>query len=151
MVQQCFVLKLPQIQFIDSGWIFLQRWVPTVQTVKQTVEFLQLPLLDQFLTCPLLCNARCAVRVVKVVDISVVAQMQFPLVLNVQNTIEILQLQFIDKVIDACCAGPASSRVQSVRRQSRSHSCSSLKLDTVVHMPVVVQRQMPDGSDVRKL
>ena len=28
---------------------------------------------------------------------------------------------------------------------------ASLKLDTVVAMPVVVQRQMPGGSDVRKL
>ena len=35
---------------------------------------------------------------------------------TVQKTIEILQLQFIDKVFDVCCAGPASSRVQSERR-----------------------------------
>ena len=53
------------------------------------------------MTCPFLCNARCAVRVVKVVDISVVAQKQCPFVLAVQKTIEILQLQFIDKVFDS--------------------------------------------------
>ena len=41
--------------------------------------------------------------------------------------------------------------MQSVRRQLRFHSCSSLKLDTVVDMPVVVQRQMPGGSEGRKL
>ena len=38
---------------------------------------------------------------VKVVDISVVAQTQIPMVLPV-----FLQLQYIDKVIDDCCAGP---------------------------------------------
>ena len=85
-------------------------------------------------------------------DSSVVAQKQFLLVLIVQKTIVILQLQFIDKVLDVPVVQVRQvPRVQSVRRQSRSHSCSSLQLDTVVHMPVVVQRQMPDGSDVRKL
>ena len=49
------------------------------------------------------------------------------------KTKEILQLQF------------------SVRRQSSSHSCSPLSMDTVVAMPVVVQRQMQGGSNVRKL
>ena len=48
----------------------------------------------------------------------------------VQETIEILQLQYIDKVIDAGCAGPASSRVHTWRRQPSSHSCSPLKLWT---------------------
>ena len=73
-----------QIQFIDSGWIFLlcvQRRVPTVQTVQLIVEIPQVPLLDRFLTCPVIVQRRCAVRGVKVVDTSVVAQMQFPLVL----------------------------------------------------------------------
>ena len=89
---------------------------------------------------------------VKVVDISVVAQRQFPLVLTVQKTIVILQLQFIDKVFDVSVVQVQKvPRVQSVRRQSRSHSCRSVQLDTVVHLPVAVQRQMPDGSDVRKL
>ena len=41
---------------------------------------------------------------------------------------EIPQLQHIDKVIDVCCAGPADSLL-SVRRQSRSHSCSPFLLD----------------------
>ena len=42
-----------------------------------------------------------------------------------------------------------SSRVQTWRRQLSSHNCgSSFCVDTVVHIPVVVQRQMPGGSDV---
>ena len=69
--------------------------------MKQSVEFSQVPLLDQFLTYPLLCHMH-STRV-KVVDISVVAQMQIPF------TIEILQLQFIDKVVDVRCAVPAVS------------------------------------------
>ena len=40
------------------------------------------------------------------------------------ETIEILLLQYIDKSVDVGCASPASSLVHSVRRQSRSHSCS---------------------------
>ena len=53
-----------------------------------------------------------------VVDISVVAQRQFPLVLF-RKTIEILQLQFIDKVVDFVVQ-VQQVRVQSVRRQSSS-------------------------------
>ena len=63
-VPSSFDLKVPQIQFIGSGWIFLfcvQRHVPTVQTVQFSIEILQVPFLDWFLTCPLLCNARCTV------------------------------------------------------------------------------------------
>ena len=41
-----------------------------------------------------------ATRGAWVVDISVVAQMQFPMVLTVQKNIEILQLQSIEKVVD---------------------------------------------------
>ena len=47
-ISSSIVLKVPQIQFIDSGWIFLlcvQKQVPTVQTVQMTVEILQVPLL----------------------------------------------------------------------------------------------------------
>ena len=80
---------------------------PTVQTAQQTVETLQVPFLDRSLTCPLLCNARCAVRgrqgrrhLCRGAD--AVSLGPF-----VQKTIEILQLQFIDKVFDVCCAGPA--------------------------------------------
>ena len=62
----------------------------------------------------------------------------------VQKTIEILQLQFIDKVVVVCCARSSKfGCMQSVWRQSSSHSCSPLSMDTVVAMPVVVQRQMP--------
>ena len=61
----------------------------------------------------------------------------------VQQTTEILQLQYIDKVFDDLVVQVQQvPRVQTVRRQSSSHSCSSVQLDTVVHMPVVVQRQM---------
>ena len=69
---------------------------------------------------------------------------------SVQKIIEILQLRFIDKVVDVCCAGPAVLWMQSWRRQPSSQSCSPLSMDTVVAMPVVVQRQLPGGSDVRK-
>ena len=40
------------------------------------------------------------------------------------ETIEILLLQYFDKAVDVGCTSPASSLVQSVMRQSRSHSCS---------------------------
>ena len=44
---------------------------------------------------------------------------------------------------------PCRGGVQTWRRQLSSHSCSSsFCVDTVVHIPVVVQRQMPGGSDV---
>ena len=103
-------LKVPQIQFIDSGWIFLlcvQRQVPTVHTVQFSVEIPQVPLKDWFLTRPLSCNARCIYgcqvrghlcRGAEAVSLG-----------PVQKTIDIVQLQFIDKVFDVCCAGPASS------------------------------------------
>ena len=50
---------MPQIQFFDSGWLFLlcgQRRVLTVLTVQPIVEILQVPFLDRLFTCPLLCN-----------------------------------------------------------------------------------------------
>ena len=151
--QQFFVLKMPQIRFVGSGWIFLlcrtERYAQC-QTVHMTVETLQVPLLDWFLTCPLLCNARCTVSVVKVVDIPVVTQ-AILMVSTVLNTKEILQLQFIDKVFDVSVVQVQQVLGCSLWRQSRSHSCSSLIVDPVVHMPVVAQRQVPNGSDVRKL
>ena len=101
---------------------------------------LQVPFLDCLLTCPLLCNARCTVhgrqgrrhlcRGAEAVSHGAVPQ-----------TTEILQSQSIHKVFDVSFVHKFS--VQTVRRQSSSHSCSSLHLDTVVHMSVVVQRQMP--------
>ena len=122
---------VPKIQFIDSGWLFLlcgQRRVLTVQTVQPIVEIPMVPLLDWFLTCPL-CNVVHSSRV-KVVDTSVVAQMQIPLFLLI---IEILQLQYIDKVIDVGFAGPAVFGA----------IVEELSMDTVVAMLVVVQRQLP--------
>ena len=66
----------------------------------------------------------------------VVAQRWFPMVQAVQRTIEVLKLQFIDKVFDFWLQ-VQQVRVKSVRRQSSSHSCSPLNMDTVVAIPVV--------------
>ena len=44
--------------------------------------------------------------------------------LTIQRPLRFSLLQYIDKAVDVGCASPASSLVQSVRRQSRSHSCS---------------------------
>ena len=78
-VSSSFDMKVPQIQFIDSGWIFLlfAETGTTVQTVQFSVEMFQVPLLDRFLTCRY-CATPGAFTVVKVVDISVVAQRQSP-------------------------------------------------------------------------
>ena len=95
---QYFGLKVPQIQLIDGGWVFLlccRDVYPQYILFSTTVEILQVPLLDWFLTTP-----GAQFTVVKVVDRSVVAQRQFSLVPTVQQTTEILQLQFIDKVFD---------------------------------------------------
>ena len=80
----CFGLKVPQIQFIDSGWTFLlcvQRRVPTVQTVHMTFETIQVPFLDQVDMCVIVQRQVRSQRG-NVVDISVVARRQFPLVLR---------------------------------------------------------------------
>ena len=153
--QQSFfeVLKVPQIQFIDNGWIFLVCCRDGTHSANCAGDRRDSSgaALALVLDMPVVVH-RQVPTVVKVVDISVVAQRPFPLVLTVQKTIVILQLQFTDKVFDVRVVQVQQFlRVQSVRRQSRSHSCSSLQLDTVVHVPVVVRRQMPDGSDVRKL
>ena len=52
-----------------------------------------------------------------VVNIPVGAQRHFPWS-HVSEAIEILLLLFIDKAVDVGCASPASSLVQSARRQS---------------------------------
>ena len=64
---------------------------------------------------------------VKVVDNTVVAQRPFPMVQFSKQTTEILQLQSIDQVFDVLWCRSSSFPVQSVRRQSRSHRCNSLK------------------------
>ena len=57
--------------------------------------------------------------------------------------------QLLITVADVPVARSCSSRVQTWVRPLSSHSCiSSFCVDTVVHFPVVVQRQMPGGSDV---
>ena len=80
-----------------------------------------------------------------------VAQKQFPMVLTFQKTIEILQLQFIDKEFDVSVVQVQQFSGAVGEETVKLHSCSSLNLDTVVHMPVAVQRQLLGGSDVRKL
>ena len=84
----------------------MQRRVPTVHIVQLIVEILQVPLLDRFLTCPLLCNvgAQFACQGRRHLCRGADADFFGP---SVQKIIEILQLQFIDKVVDDCCAGPA--------------------------------------------
>ena len=74
-----------------------------------------------------------------------------PLGPSVHKIIEFLQLQYIDKVIDVWFAGPAvfgavveeTAELPQLRRFAQTL--------TGVAMPVVVQRQMPGGSDSRKL
>ena len=96
-----------------------------------------------------MCNAKCAVSVA----MSSTSLSWRGVSLGPQKPIEILQLQLIDKMVDFCCAGPADSSLLSVRRHSRSHSCSLSYscLDKVVDIPVGVQRQMLGGSECRKL
>ena len=53
---------------------------------------------------------------------------------SIQKLMEILQLQFIDKVVDVCCAG-----------------AKVFAWTLSLHMPLVVQRQLPGGSDGSKL
>ena len=82
----------------------------------------------------------------------------------VQKTIEMLQLQYIDKVIDVCCAGPASSsaiceetveirqlqlvefwtrllHARCVQRQVPWWSMSWRSSSTVMDVPVILQRR----------
>ena len=69
---------------------------------------------------------------------------------SVQKIIEILQLQYIDKVIDVWFAGPAvfgavveeTAELPQLRRFAQT---------LALHMPVVVQRQLPGVSDGSKL
>ena len=66
---------------------------------------------------------------------------------TVRLTMDIPQL--LITVADVPVARSCSSRVQTWGRPLSSRSCSlSFCVDTVVHVPVVVQRQMPSGSDV---
>ena len=66
------------------------------------------------------------------------------------NTTEFLRLQFIDKMNEVSVVQVQQVLWGSLWRQSRSHSCSLLIADIVVRMPVVEQRQVPNGSDVQK-
>ena len=69
------------------------------------------------------------------------------MVQTVRLTMDIPEMLYT--VADVPVVRSCSSRVQTWRRLLSSHSCgSSFCVDTVVHFPVVVQRQMPSGSDV---
>ena len=61
---------------------------------------------------------------------------------SVQKNTEILQLQYIDKVIDIWVCRPCSIRC-SREGDSRAPSVAPFSMDTVVALPVVVQRQLP--------
>ena len=101
----------------------LQRRVPTVQTVQTIVETLQVLLLDWFLTCPLLWIARCHSSRLSRSSTSLSWRrgsfplfrrpLRFPMLIGKVFDVSVVQVQ-------------QDPRVQSVRRQTRSHSCSSL-------------------------
>ena len=111
------------------------RGVPQLQYLANVLtcpyRCMRVQFLDRFLTCPLLCNARCLYGC-QVVDISVVAQTQIPMV---RFTTEILQMQYIDKVIDVCCAGLRCAL--SVETVEIPQLQARFFLDHVVDMPVV--------------
>ena len=83
------------------------------------------------LTCPLLCNAKCAVSLACRRH-PVVAQTQIPMV---RFTTEILQMQYIDKVIDVCCEGPRCAL--SVGDTRDPTVAARFFSDQVVDIPVV--------------
>ena len=126
---------VPQIQFLDSGWTVLfcvQRQYPQCKLCSFPSRFFRCRSWTR-LTCPLLCNARCAVlgcqgrrhpcRGADAVSLGPVEPQRFS------------SCSSLTRCRCLCCAGPSDS---IGRRQSRSHSCrSSYFLDKVVDMPVV--------------
>ena len=115
---------VPQIQFIDSGWLFLlcgQRRVLTVQTVQPIVEIPgaalgpvpDMPVVQR--------GAQFACRGRRHLRRGADADSYGP---SFQKNIEIPQLQYIDKVIDIWVCRSCSSSVLSWRRQLSSHSCA---------------------------
>ena len=110
--------------------------------MQMTVEILQVLLLHRFLTCPLWCNVMHS-SCVQVVDICGGADADSfgP---SLQKIIEILQLQFIDKVVDVCSCAVVEETAELPQLRRFAWTLA-------LHMPVVVQRQLPGGSDGRKL
>ena len=96
-----------------------------------------------------------SVKLYVVVDTPVMAQMRIPTVF------EILQLQYIDKMVDVCCAGPASSgREETVEipqlqpvtwtwpftrplcATTDAHGrCPHVQFIDISHVPVIMQRR----------
>ena len=106
MMQRQFPIStVPQIQFIDSGWLFLlcvQRRVPTVQNCAADRRDSSGAALGPVLDMPVVqrgaqfvCQGRRHRRRGEDTDS------------YIQKNMEILQLQYIDKVIDIWFAGPA--------------------------------------------
>ena len=126
----------PSIQFIDR---VLNFPVELRRRVLQTVQ----------LTAETLLVAGAQSRLSRSSSIPVVTQVVL-MVSTVLNTTEFLQLQFIDRVIEVSVVQVQQVLWGSLWGQSRSHSCSSSIADIVVRMPVVAQRQVPNGSDVQK-
>ena len=73
-----------------------------------------------------------SVKLYVVVETPVIAQMRIPM---------ILQLQYIDKMVDVCCAGPASSG--SGREETVEIPQLQLVSFLVVHTPVVCNDRCP--------
>ena len=69
-----FYYKTPVVQ---------QRQLPTVQTVKKTMENPQAQFLDE------------------VVGMPVVVQRKVPMIQRVQKTVEVPQIQYVDKIVEA--------------------------------------------------
>ena len=90
--QQCFDLKVPRIQFIDRVGYSCQC---CRDVYPQMTEILQVPLLDWFLTCPLLCIARCQGR--RHLCRGAEAVPWSRRFLGAEETVEIPQLQLVDR------------------------------------------------------
>ena len=70
------------------------------------------------------------------------------MVQTARRTIETSQLQYASDGSCPCCAVPQFSSADVEETVELPQLRSSFCVDTVVHIPVVVQRQMPGGSDV---
>ena len=141
-------MTCPRSSSSKEWWTFLLcvlRQVPAVQTVQQTVEFLQVPLLDMPVIVQRQVRSSCSQGRRHLCRGADAVSLLF---LTVQKTIVILQLQFIDKVFDVCCAGP-SVKVPQLQNSSfergRCPCCASL-LAQVIEIITVWRLWRWDGD-----
>ena len=144
-------LEVPQFQLIVRVLdvpVVSQGQVQSF-TLVQFLEVVDMPVVVQRQVPQLHC-------VDKVVDILVVTQRLIPMVPSVQMTTEIPLLQFLDKVNDV--PGVRVMQVSQVQVVEETVVLPQFQLvekivviPEVVDMPVGVQRQVPWGSDCRKL